>query len=68
MKLFNENGVEVISLKAFQVQYHPQVSVQGLMAAAKIHKLDFIQPERDLFIVLTDKTLNYVPRTFKGKR
>jgi len=68
MKIFNENGDVLLPIKNFVTDYHPTVSAQGIMAAAKSGKLDFVQPERDLFVVLTAKTLSYRPRTLRGVR
>ncbi len=58
----------LLSVKEFVTQYHPSLSIQAVKAAIDIGKLDAIQPERDVFIVLTDRSLTYKPRPFRGKR
>ena len=66
--LRTSTGLQLRTIKQFIEWYHPTLSAQSVKAAIFKGKIDYVQPERDIFIVLTDKTLSYTPKKYKDKR
>lgn len=67
-QIVTKQGLEVLSISSFIKKYHPTLSSQGVKAAIYSGKVDAIQPERDIFVVMTDQTKTYHPRPLKGVR
>ncbi len=60
-------NVQIVSIKDFIEKFHPTLTPQSVKAALDKGKLDYIQPERDIFIMLTPRTLNYMPKNYGSK-
>lgn len=58
------NGYEAMPIKDFIAKYHPQVSVPAIKNAADTGRIDTYQPARDVFVLITPKTLEYKPRYY----
>ena len=65
--LITKEGKQIIPIKDYIKKYHPTMTVPGVVAAIDTDKIDAVKPARDIFIVLSTKTLAYVPRGYKTK-
>lgn len=66
--IVTKHGLEVLSIASFIKKYHPTLSSQAVKSAIYSGKLDAIQPERDIFIVMSGHSHVYKPRPLKGVR
>lgn len=61
-----DNGTQCLTIKDYILLYHNgKLTTPAVSYAIKQDKIDYIQPLRDRYIVLTDKTLSYKPRLDK---
>ena len=65
--LVSNQGDDLITIKDFIETYHPTMTVPGIVAAIEADKIDAVKPARDIFIALTKKTMDYVPRGYKTR-
>lgn len=57
---------EILSIKEYIRIYHSgKLTIPAICYAIRQDRIDYIQPQRERFIVLTEKTLNYKPRKDK---
>lgn len=68
MILQTELGYKVIPINKFISDHHNTVTTQTVRMAIEAGHIDSVQPARDIFVVLSPKTLAYKPRTYGSRR
>lgn len=56
-----KDGLEFMTIKKFIDKYHEGLTVPSINYAIDNNKVDYMQPGRERFIVLTTNTLKYQP-------
>ena len=56
-----KNRIPFLPLKQFIYEHHNGLTIRGLMQAIESGHLDWYSPTKDIFIVLTKKTLSWKP-------
>ena len=51
--------VSYMSIKEFKKAYSMDISVEGIAYHMKVNKIDYMQPSRDRFVLLTKVTLDF---------
>lgn len=65
--LVTQEGKQLLPIKDFIKEFHPTMTVPGVVAAINADKIDAVKPARDIFIVLSEMTKGYCPRGYKTK-
>ena len=61
--------IKALTIKDYIDIYHGgRLTVPAICYAIKTDKVDYIQPQRERFIVITKKTLSYKPRIDKIRK
>jgi hypothetical protein len=60
-------GIKWLTIKEYLDNYTPGLSSMAISIAMNRGDIDYMQPSRDRFILITERTLKFVPRTHKNR-
>lgn len=62
-----QQGLNTLTVAEFVKMYHPHLSLEAVRHAAHRGTIDYTKPSRDMFIVLTGKTLEWESKVYETK-
>lgn len=62
-----ESGAKWLTIKEFVDNYTPGLTTMAISTAMNRGDIDYMQPSRDRFVVLTERTLGFKPRVHKNR-